>query len=402
MLMAICALMGAAAPMAQAASPADQYGNGVAADGGQSANAGTAEPMGVDTIVYPVTLYVYRYGKGKVTSQPVGINCGDDCSQEFARGTKVTLTAVPDEGHELTGWGDACSGKGPTCTLTLQDYTYVYAEFSPVEYRLKLYKSGTGFGTIAGVAEHELYGDYDFSCDQECPYDSFDVIHGTHLVFSAIPSPGYVFSGWSGGCIGPQTCDMTMLAAKEITATFSLPSHTVIVNKLGDGSGMVTSDPAGINCGANCATSFAHGAAVTLSAVPDSGSIFAGWAGACNGASPTCAFITDGDRQVTATFVAEQPGEHALTVVKTGGGDGTVTSDPEGINCGDDCVESYSHGTEVNLSATADPGSAFSGWSGICTGTDVCAVTLEAAELVTATFTVDPGENAVFLPTLQR
>lgn len=401
-LLATCCMMSAAAPMAQAASRAGEHGVVNGADGGQSIHVDMAEPMEGDTIVFPVTLQAYRYGNGRITSQPAGINCGDDCAQEFARGTQVTLTAVPSEGHELTGWGDACSGKEPTCTITLQNYTSVYASFDPVFYRLKLFKSGTGFGTIAGVGEHDLYGNYDFSCDQECPYDSRDVIHGTHLALSAIPSPGYVFAGWSGGCTGLLPCNTTMLAAKEITATFSLPGHTVITNKLGDGSGAVTSDPSGIDCGTDCGALFAHGEAVTLSAVPDPGSIFAGWAGACNGASPTCAFITDGDRQVAATFIAEQPGEHALTVVKTGSGGGVVISDPEGIDCGNDCVESYRHGTEVNLTATADPGSVFSGWSGICTSTDVCSVTLEAAELVTATFTVDPGENAVFLPTLQR
>ena len=53
-----------------------------------------------------------------------------------------------------------------------------------------------------------------------------------------------------------------------------------------------------------------------------------------------------------------------LTVSRTGSGTGSVTSTPAGIGCPTDCQESYLLGTGVTLSALADPGSTFSGWSG--------------------------------------
>ena len=43
-------------------------------------------------------------------------------------------------------------------------------------------------------------------------------------------------------------------------------------------------------------------------------------------------------------------GEYLLTVSKTGNGEGTVTSNPAGINCGSDCTQYYNNGTIVNLS----------------------------------------------------
>lgn len=80
----------------------------------------------------------------------------------------------------------------------------------------------------------------------------------------------------------------------------------------------------------------------------------------------------------------------ALNVNKAGTGSGTVTSAPAGINCSADCVEPYTQGTSVTLTAQSDPGSVFTGWSGDCTGVGPCVITMSVDRNVTATFTVDP------------
>ena len=78
-----------------------------------------------------------------------------------------------------------------------------------------------------------------------------------------------------------------------------------------------------------------------------------------------------------------------LTVSRTGTGSGTITSDPAGINCGTDCLENYPLNTVVTLSAAANPGSTFTGWSGEgCTSTGSCVVTMDAAKAVSANFTL--------------
>jgi hypothetical protein len=79
----------------------------------------------------------------------------------------------------------------------------------------------------------------------------------------------------------------------------------------------------------------------------------------------------------------------ALTVAKTGTGSGTMTSSPPGINCGLDCSEAYSYNTLVTLSASADAGSTFTGWSGACIGTGTCQMRMDASKSVTATFTLN-------------
>ena len=71
--------------------------------------------------------------------------------------------------------------------------------------------------------------------------------------------------------------------------------------KAGNGSGTVTSQPAGIDCGTTCSGNYATGTSVTLSATPASGSTFAGWSGDCSGAA-TCTVSMTQARTVTATF----------------------------------------------------------------------------------------------------
>jgi hypothetical protein len=108
------------------------------------------------------------------------------------------------------------------------------------------------------------------------------------------------------------------------------------------------------------------------------------------------------------------PSPFVLTVATAGTGRGTVTSSPAGISCGAVCSASYDPGTTVTLTAAAAAGSAFSGWSGACSGTGSCQVKMSAPSAVTATFSppslsiddvaVDEGDgestNATFDVTL--
>jgi hypothetical protein len=80
-----------------------------------------------------------------------------------------------------------------------------------------------------------------------------------------------------------------------------------------------------------------------------------------------------------------------LAVTQAGDGSGTVTADPPGIACGQDCTETYPQGTQVTLTATPATGSTFTGWSGEgCSGTSTCTVSMTQARNVIATFTLQP------------
>jgi len=88
----------------------------------------------------------------------------------------------------------------------------------------------------------------------------------------------------------------------------------------------------------------------------------------------------------------------ALKVNLTGGGQGSVTSSPAGINCPSKCVFGFPDGTGVTLTAKAATGSGFTGWSGACSGTGSCSVTMTSSKLVTATFNLS-GPAVVLSPT---
>jgi len=159
---------------------------------------------------------------------------------------------------------------------------------------------------------------------------------------------------------------------------------TLSVSKAGTGSGTVTSNPTGINCGPTCSASFAGGTVITLTAVPAAGSTFTGWSGDpdCSDGSVTLNASTN----CTATFnTSGAGGPFTLSVSKTGSG--TVTSSPAGINCGSDCSESFANGTVVTLTAAPASGYTFAGWSGDCSNASTSAtITMNANKSCTAAF----------------
>jgi PKD repeat protein len=173
---------------------------------------------------------------------------------------------------------------------------------------------------------------------------------------------------------------------------YVLGPHSLTVSKTGSGSGEVYSSPNGIYCGDTCQASFGDVQAVTLTAFADPSSIFTGWSGDCSGAD-SCQVTMDEAHSVTATFARKTSD---LTVSKAGTGSGQVISSPAGIACGDSCQASFDAGTTVTLTASADAGSLFTGWSGDCSGTGSCQVTFDQARSVTATFALNAPPHASF------
>ena len=117
----------------------------------------------------------------------------------------------------------------------------------------------------------------------------------SQVTLSASPATsGFTFSGWSGaGCSGTADCTVSMTQAQNVTATFTTATGgnvPVTVSAIGNGSGTITSSPAGINCTYNgtvasgtCTANFPPTGPVTLTATPSAApnSTFAGWLGFC-------------------------------------------------------------------------------------------------------------------------
>ena len=176
-------------------------------------------------------------------------------------------------------------------------------------------------------------------------------------------------------------------------------TFTLQVTKNGAGTGTVTSSPSGISCGTTCSRSFSGGTAVTLTAVPASGSVFAGWSGGgCTGTG-SCTVQINNSMTVTAAFNTSAPpspapsGTFTLTVTKVqNGGTGNVASSPAGIDCGATCTASFTSGTSITLFASPMTGR-FASWTGgPCAGTTnpSCAFTLGGNTTATASFANQP------------
>ena len=177
-----------------------------------------------------------------------------------------------------------------------------------------------------------------------------------------------------------------MDADKTVEVVYALEKRTLTVAIDGSGAGTVESTPTGIDCEPDCETEYDYGTVVTLSSVPGANSQTAEWAECDNvDGENKCEVTMDEAHNVTATFDLV---ERSLTVDTDGSGSGSVSCD------GGACAAAYPHGTEVALTASADSGSAFVGWSdGGCSGTGSCVVTLEADTTVTATFDEEEEEG---------
>ncbi|MBI5102215.1 MAG: PKD domain-containing protein [Nitrospirae bacterium] len=79
-----------------------------------------------------------------------------------------------------------------------------------------------------------------------------------------------------------------------------------------------------------------------------------------------------------------------VTVTKNGTGTGKVTMWPGEISCGTNCLDSYPLNSTVHLSPSPEYGSVFAGWTGACSGTGLCILTVDGKKTVTATFNLRP------------
>ena len=88
------------------------------------------------------------------------------------------------------------------------------------------------------------------------------------------------------------------------------------------------------------------------------------------------------------------------TLIVTNGGNGTVTGTggTANINCGSICTETENSGTAVTLTATANSGYTFAGWSGACSGTGTCLAPFTAPASVVATFATDKAPGQMTCP----
>ena len=239
-------------------------------------------------------LTVNKTGTGTGTVTGSGINCGVDCTEPHASGTVVTLTATSDTTSIFTGWsGGGCTGTSPSCAVAMTGNVTVTADFTARSgVTLIVARRGHGRGAVRSAPRG-------IDCGTDC-IERY--VTGATLTLTATPAPGHSFIGWSGGgCRGTGACTVSMTKSKLVTAHFAV--LRLKVQKVGTGSGTVTSVPDGITCGTACKATYASGTTVTLTAEPAPGHTFVGWGNACTGTGTCTVTITGPNvRLVTAHF----------------------------------------------------------------------------------------------------
>jgi hypothetical protein len=188
-------------------------------------------------------------GSGKVSGP--GIDCPSDCTEEYAVGTAVTLTAAPAAGTSVVWAGDCGAAGGATaCSLTLDVTKAVVASFG-VEETVDVTVAGTpsigpvqdtldpipppavetvvinvkSSGTVTSSPGRELASSQGLR-RINCGVGGFDCYGeyrpGQALILRARPAPGYRFQRWSGACTGQTpTCRVVASKARTVTAVFA-------------------------------------------------------------------------------------------------------------------------------------------------------------------------------------
>lgn len=199
-------------------------------------------------------------------SQSATVNANPTSKTATYNANVGTLPTPPTRaGYTFGGWYTGTNGTGSIFTAsTLVTASYsVYAKWTPII-------STVSFNSQGGSAVPNATG----------------IIYGATIPLPSTPTKtGYIFDSWntnSGGtgsifsASTPVTGNITVYA--KWTPVYLLSINNGGGSGGGGGSGIIFSDPAGINCGTNCSTPFKCDS-VKLIASSINGSHFNGWSG---------------------------------------------------------------------------------------------------------------------------
>jgi uncharacterized repeat protein (TIGR02543 family) len=278
---------------------------------------------------------------GSVSTDPAGT--------VFQAGVEVVLTATSNPGWTFTGWSGDVTSTNNSLTITMDSNKNISANFTQIVYTLSVAIDPLNSGTVTLDPPQTTYN------------------YGDVVTLSPTASPGYTFTGWSGATVTDNK--VTIQGNTSITATFSLIEYTLAVVVDPVGSGTVTLDPS--------QTTYNYGDVVTLTPTASPGYTFTGW----SGATVTENKVTiQGNTSITATFTPVAPDEYTLSVVVNPLGKGSVDIKP--------LKATYQYGEKVTLTALANPGWTFTGWSGdVISTANPLIITMDGNKNITANFT---------------
>ncbi len=154
------------------------------------------------------SVVVTKVGNGTVSSTDRLINCGSKCGAAYNQGTIVTLTATPSSNSVFAGWGGACGGTEPTCTVIADNIMNVTANFAvPINVLAKTSGKGAVKAPSIGI-----------DCGRNC---KATITSKNAITFTAVPESGFRFLNWTGACSGTAlTCTISINKDTTVQANF--------------------------------------------------------------------------------------------------------------------------------------------------------------------------------------
>ena len=258
---------------------------------------------GSNDVYYTLTTLRSGLGSGKITSSPAGIDCGVICSVSLLWNSSATLTATSFPGSKFVSWSGDCTSTSTTCTVVMTGNKLVTAIFglggsNDTYYTLTASRSGSGSGKITSSPSG-------INCGVIC---NVSLLWNTSATLTASAASGSKFVKWTGDCTSTSTtCTVVMTGNKSVKATFDISGindiyYILAISQSGSGSGVISSEPSGINCGIVCNVSFLWNTSIILTASSSVGSSFTNWSGDCTSTSTTCTVVLDNNKSVKATF----------------------------------------------------------------------------------------------------
>jgi prepilin-type N-terminal cleavage/methylation domain-containing protein len=292
--------------------------------------------------------YVTRYGT--VSATPATSLAS---SSAIASGTAISVASSGTWYYNVSGSSPSYTDPATSTATTSTAYCPSYTTNNSVPVNaLPSYTfskvAGTG-GTVSGTANST--------------YSS-----GTAISITATPNTGYAFSSWSGtNCSSASaTYSFSLTAATACTANF-VATYVLTVS-------------AGANGTASGGGTFVSGSTPTITATPNSGYVWSSWTGTGCPTSASGALSTGltANRTCTANFALSS---YTVSLTSSPAGSGTLTG-----------AGTYSSGTLLTITATANSGYSFSSWSGStgCSGAAAHSLTVNANISCTASFSALP------------
>lgn len=203
-------------------------------------------------------------------------------------------------------------------------------------------------------------------------------LSNTVVTLTATNNVGWTFLYWTGAASGTNLeTTVLMTQSNYVQAVFGT---TLNLNTNYPGFGIVTADPP--------QSPFPFGSVVTLTALPDPGKYFFGWAGLLNNFENPVTLTVTNASGLTALFATLAGDQVSLVVLPVNGGGG-VQANP--------ARNAYTNGELVTLTAWNSSNRVFSHWSGAATGTsNPLALTMNASKLIYAHYV--PGTPTNLLP----